>query len=129
MSAIRLRDRVRLGVVALLFLAAPTAGDIGSCNQKAEDLNATKFFENKQALDCDRCFECRLTTAACLAACGPATGAFPEGCFPLVHDGEVCLDALLLASCEDYASFMDDVSPTTPTECDFCPVRGTGGAP
>ncbi len=28
--------------------------------------------------------------------------------------------ALLAASCSDYASFVDDVAPTVPTECDFC---------
>lgn len=126
-SRIRVRDRVRLAVVALLFLAAPTAGDIGSCNTKAEDLDSTTFFVAKQALDCGRCIECTIGSKSCGAACTTEIqGAFPEGCYPLVRDGEVCLDALLAASCTDYQSFMADVGATIPTECDFCPP---GAAP
>jgi len=47
--------------------------------------------------------------------------SFPERCLPLVHDGEVCLRALLNASCGDYSQYMSDDSPTAPTECNFCP--------
>jgi hypothetical protein len=42
----------------------------------------------------------------------------------LVHDGEVCLRALEVAACDDYALFMDDVAPSLPTECNFCPAEG-----
>lgn len=120
--SIRPRELARLAIVALFFLAAPTAGDIGSCNQTAEDLDPGKFFEAKQNLDCDRCFDCAITTKACEVACGPTLPlSFPKGCYPLVHDGEVCLDVLEVASCSDYASYMADTGGTIPTECDFCP--------
>jgi hypothetical protein len=116
--------RAPLIVVALLFLAAPTAGDIGSCNQPADDLDANKFFGTKQDIDCQRCTECGFTTMTCARACGSIMGgAFPRGCYPVVHDGEVCLDALLAAGCEAYRDFIDDAAPTVPTECDFCPPR------
>jgi hypothetical protein len=115
---------VRVALVAIFFLAAPTAGDIGSCNQTATDLDAAKFFDAKQTLDCQRCNECQLLTKACDAACGPTQlTAFSYGCYPLVHDGEVCLDALEVASCGDFAQFMADQGATVPTECDFCPAR------
>jgi hypothetical protein len=114
----------RVALVAVFFLAAPTAGDIGSCNQTATDLDAAKFFNDKQTIDCERCDQCQLATQACQIACGPtAQIKFPKGCYPLVHDGEVCLDALQVASCTDYQSFMADQNATIPTECDFCPPR------
>ncbi|MFT3771904.1 MAG: hypothetical protein QM820_41375 [Minicystis sp.] len=121
----------RLALVAIFFLAAPTAGDIGSCNQTAVDLDAAKFFDAKQTVDCKRCDACGLTSGACQLACGPAQpAAFPKGCYPVVHDGEVCLDALQAASCADYQSYMADQGATIPTECDFCPVlpADTGAA-
>lgn len=119
---------LRVALVAVFFLAAPTAGDIGSCNQTATDLDAAKFFEAKQTLDCQRCIDCQLLTKACDTACGaPQTGEFPRACYPLVHDGEVCLDALRAASCTDYESFMADQDATVPTECDFCPPRAASG--
>jgi hypothetical protein len=40
-----------------------------------------------------------------------------------VHDGEVCLRVLLHASCDDYASYMNDRAPAAPSECQFCPLR------
>ncbi len=112
---------------ALLCLA-PTAGNIGSCGQEAVALDAGKFFANKQYIDCTQCTECALFTAQCEAACGAAavTGEFPEDCLPLVHDGEVCLDALRVASCDDYALYVADQGATIPTECNFCPLDGTG---
>ena len=119
--------RLPLGwlALALFFTAAPTAGDIGSCGQPPDDLDAAKFFGSKQATDCRRCGECGLDTKACERACAPALeqSAFPTGCWPLVHDGEVCLDALGAASCKDYAKYLADDAPTVPTECDFCPAR------
>jgi hypothetical protein len=122
---------LRALAVATLVLgatAAPTAGDIGGCGQEAVLLDAARFFEIKQVVDCERCTECTLFTRACDRACGTATieGSFPEGCYPLVHDGEVCIRALESTSCSDFADFVADSSPTIPTECDFCPVDEAG---
>jgi hypothetical protein len=124
--AARPLGRIVLLALFVLFAAAPTAGDIGSCGQPADDLDPVKFFESKQALDCRRCGECGISSAACDRACAPALeqSAFPTSCFPLVHDGEVCLDALGAASCKEYATYVSDASPTVPTECDFCPAGG-----
>jgi hypothetical protein len=119
----------KLGGVAIALLAmAPTAGNIGSCGQEAVPLDADKFFAAKQAIDCERCTDCPVFSKACDAACGPnrVTGDFPEECVPLVHDGEVCLDALSSASCSAYEAFMADADATIPTECDFCPVDASG---
>jgi hypothetical protein len=87
-------------------------------------LDVPKFFQLRKVVDCRRCTECHLDTKACVSACGrepPAVTTFPDDCYPLVHDGEVCLRALLDASCDDYASYVADESPSVPTECDFCP--------
>ncbi len=114
-------------IVAVLLCAAPVPGDIGSCAQPVQRLDARLFFDAKKSVDCRRCTECGLATAACGAACDDAASpptSFPDGCVPLVHDGEVCLRALLYASCDDYAGYMDDRSPQVPTECDFCPKGG-----
>jgi hypothetical protein len=118
----------KLCLVALTLLAAPTAGDIGSCGQEVVELDAVKFFREKQFIDCQKCRECDLSSKSCVAACNVALlveDSFPEHCFPLVHDGEVCLNALRSSSCDDYVGFMDDVAPSVPTECNFCPVGGT----
>jgi hypothetical protein len=117
-------------VVALIFGAAPTVGDVGSCGQTATALDARTFLAEKKALDCQRCQDCALTTQACTTACDPnavSTTQFPSTCFPLQHDGDVCLRALQVASCDDYTSFMSDVSPTVPSECDFCHLVPEGG--
>lgn len=116
------------GMLLLLFCLAPTAGNIGSCGQEAAVLDEGKFFANKQFIDCSRCTDCAVFTAQCARACGDIAviGTFPEGCVPLVHDGEVCLDALQVASCDDYASYMADEGATIPTECDFCPLDADG---
>jgi hypothetical protein len=121
------KDRLSLMAAALLLLAAPTVGDIGSCGQEVAELDAPKFFAEKRVVDCQRCVDCDLQTAYCTAACDRAgqldpNEAFPLDCYPLVHDGEVCLNALRSASCSAYASYVDDVAPTVPTECNFCPV-------
>ncbi len=123
--------RLLVALVAMLFLAGPTAGDIGSCSQKADDLSATKFFGDKQAIDCQQCTDCKITSMACDVACAAATKpatSFPDGCYPVVHDGEVCLDALLAASCDDYRHYMADQGSTVPTECNFCPPMTADGA-
>ncbi len=116
-------NRPLLLLVLLLFVAAPTAGDIGSCGQAVEELDAVKFFQGKRAIDCQKCTICELATDYCEQACfGELTqDSFDPDCFPLVHDGEVCLSALSAASCDDYAAYADDLAPTVPTECNFCP--------
>ncbi len=110
--------------VLLLFVAAPTAGDIGSCGQAIEELDPVKFFEGKRAIDCQKCTVCGLATQYCEEACfGDVTqGSFDPDCYPLVHDGEVCLSALSATSCDEYAAYVDDVAPSVPTECNFCPL-------
>ncbi len=113
----------------LVMCMAPSAGNIGSCGQEAEPLDAYKFFLKKQELDCQACQDCVLLTEACLAACTepvPTDVSFPEDCLPLVHDGEVCLDALSASGCADYSAFMASEGAIMPTECDFCPVTETG---
>jgi len=115
-------------VIVVLLCAAPVPGDIGSCGQPVQRLDAARFFGAKKIVDCRRCGECGLPSAACSSACdgkAPTDESFPEGCIPLVHDGEVCLRALLYASCDDYAGYVDDQSPQVPTECNFCPRGGS----
>lgn len=122
---IRAARWLRLLALVVFFTAAPTAGDIGSCNQDPIDLDPVKFFRAKASIDCARCDECGYQTKACAAACStPPARAFPKGCYPLVHDGEVCLDALLAASCGAYGVYIDDDAPVVPTECNFCPAEG-----
>ncbi|AKT40955.1 uncharacterized protein CMC5_051120 [Chondromyces crocatus] len=118
------RDIVRLALLLGLFVAAPVVGDIGSCGQTPEDLDAFKFFAIKAQLDCDRCTACGILSEACARACAPTLDgvAFPVGCYPLAHDGEVCLNALYAASCGAYEEYMADQGATTPTECNFCPL-------
>lgn len=123
---IRRRAVAELILALLFFCTAPTAGDIGGCGQRADNLDPEKFFSAKQSLDCERCTACQLTTKVCSRACQPGLveGDFPKQCEPLVHDGEVCLHALQAASCSTYASYVADEGATTPTECNFCPASG-----
>ncbi len=110
-------------ILALLSMA-PTPGDVGGCGQEATLMDAPTFFSNKKATDCERCDDCGLGSDACADACDPSVPfetEFPQGCLPLVHDGEVCLRALRYASCDDYRGFMSDVTPSVPSECNFCP--------
>jgi hypothetical protein len=115
--------RVLLAAGVALLCAAPTPGDIGGCGQRAELLDPPIFFASMQRMDCVRCQDCGLEGRRCDDACAGTPGQrdFPEGCFPLVHDGEVCLRALRYASCDDYAGYMSDTAPRVPTECNFCP--------
>lgn len=118
--------RLLAGIGAAALCLAPTPGDTGGCGQPAEPLDAQVFFATKKHLDCDRCEGCSLVSDTCFEACDPEVPApttFPEGCVPLVHDGEVCLRALLAASCGAYRGFTDDEAPRTPSECNFCPPR------
>jgi hypothetical protein len=116
---------VRLALAALFVLcAAPTPGDIGGCGQRVQPLGATPFFEAKKAIDCDKCHECSFSTDFCKQACDPASAPpedFPEGCKPLVHDGEVCLNALEATGCDDYEAYVKDEGREAPNECRFCP--------
>lgn len=122
---IRAAEILRLAMVLLLIVAAPTVGDIGSCGEDPADLNAAEFFKKKAEIDCARCAECGFETLTCSFACDPTKAAteFPEGCYPIVHDGDVCLRALHATSCESYSLFVADTGATTPTECNFCPLE------
>jgi hypothetical protein len=119
-------SRTQLGAlafVAVVFCAAPTVGDVGGCGREATALDEAQFSRARKIADCRRCAECALTPARCARACDPkqpGDAVFPATCHPLRHDGEVCLDALLAASCSDYASYVADEAPLTPPECDFC---------
>jgi hypothetical protein len=126
----RFRDglwaRLALSAIALMFCAAPVPGDVGGCGQAPSALDRQQFFESKRALDCVRCSECDVLSKRCEQACSaePPAEELPPGCDPLEHDGDVCLRALLDASCEEYRTFLRDTGAETPTECNFCP-RGT----
>jgi len=113
----------------LIFVVAPTPGDIGGCGQEAQLLDAKAFFYNKRLVDCRRCQDCGLESyyPYCKAACEDPESVpeeFPSGCMPLVHDGEVCLRALEHSSCKTYASYVKDDPRTRsmPSECNFCPL-------
>jgi hypothetical protein len=114
-------------LVLLLLCAAPVPGDVGGCGQEPRELDPEIFFVAKKQLDCQRCRGCDLISSTCTRACNgsdaPAV-AFPEGCVPVVHDGFVCLRALRYASCDEYATYVDDSAPSVPTECNFCPPQG-----
>jgi hypothetical protein len=117
-------------VLAFVAGAAPTVGDVGSCGTAASGLDVPAFLAERKALDCERCGDCGLVTLACASACdpkAPSAVTIPATCFPLQHDGDVCLRALEHASCGDYASFVSDDAPTVPSECDFCHVVPEAG--
>jgi len=114
-----------LALAAMFLCTAPTPGDVGGCAQEPQELDPELFFSNKDYIDCERCSECGFEGPICERACSDqlSQSAFPEGCLPLVHDGEVCLRALLDADCDEYAKYVDGDSPEIPLECNFCPVR------
>jgi hypothetical protein len=124
------RTRALLLLAALASLA-PTPGDIGGCGATVHALDAPLFFDAKRAIDCLGCERCSIETRACRLACrpGPAADAgvpsFAEHCYPLLHDGEVCLRALKAASCTEYRGYMADFAPEVPTECNFCPAESS----
>jgi hypothetical protein len=122
---------IRLAVVVLFFTAAPTVGNIGSCGQPPDEMDPVKFFIAKEQLDCKKCIDCELFSETCKRACEPALDQedFPRGCRPLVHDGEVCLDALQASDCNAYRQYTSDTAPIIPTECNFCPPCDDGGVP
>lgn len=124
MSSLRRLAR-RLGLVTVVLLcAAPTPGDIGGCGHPAADLDAEAFLREKYRVECDACRRCSLVGARCSQACAgeiDEPARFPEGCFPLAFDGAVCLRALEQAGCHDHQRYLNDVRPSMPSECDFCP--------
>lgn len=114
-------------VVAVLgvLLMAPTAGDTGACGRTATELEHDRYTHARKIEDCQRCEECGLDTARCTRACDPRALAeivLPPTCRPLYHDGEVCLRALAAASCDTFATYVDDSAPANPSECNFCLV-------
>ena len=124
-SAVSRGQLAIVAIAALVFGAAPTVGDVGGCGKTATDLSEARFQSARKQADCQRCNSCGLKTQRCVRACNkaePPDVGFPDTCHPLLHDGEVCLDALLAASCSDYATYVDDVDPAIPSECDFCRV-------
>lgn len=118
------RNHLFLWVIAILC-AAPTVGDVGSCNERATPLGAPEFFGARVDLECGKCRSCGLSTRECKNVCDEVKNKtyprnFPEGCHPVVHDGEVCLHALDALSCNDFGDVVSD-APIVPTECNFCP--------
>jgi hypothetical protein len=114
-----------VGTISVLFLMAPTVGDVGGCGVTAQPLTQGQFANARKQEDCKRCTQCKLGSDRCLASCDagvPSDYAFPDTCKPLYEDGLVCIRALAASSCDDYARYMDDTSPEAPTECQFCRV-------
>jgi hypothetical protein len=121
---------VTVALLALLFGAGATVGDVGSCGTTATALDIPEFAAQRKVLDCDKCTQCGFVTQTCERACNPSLPsdvAIPSTCFPLAHDGVVCLDALEATSCGAYAPFVSDTAPTTPSECQFCLDVPDGG--
>lgn len=119
------RRFVSLAIAATLGVlsAAPTAGDVGGCGVTVVELDEARFARARKLVDCQRCTECGITGQRCVSACDPKAPnevGFPPRCFPLYHDGEVCLNALLAASCDDYGLYVSDDVRAIPTECEFC---------
>jgi hypothetical protein len=128
----RRREIATVALLAVVFGAGPTVGDVGSCGTSATALDEKSFAAERKALDCSRCSQCGIVTQTCTDACDPkkpSTVAWPATCYPIEHDGQVCIDALEAASCSTYAGFVSDVAPTVPSECDFCHVIPEAGAP
>lgn len=124
---------VLVAVVAVTFLIAPTAGDVGGCGRTAEELDLARFSAVRRAIECERCGECGVSSTRCGRACDPSSPALDLGatCHPVEHDGDVCLRALQHTSCERFARAVADVGAEVPTECAFCrtgpPVEEEGG--
>lgn len=119
-----MRGATRLVVVVLGALCmAPTVGDVGGCGRQATDLDPQDWARARKEEDCDRCTACGIANDRCKRACDPKQPPeteLPATCKPLLHDGEVCLRALQAASCAKFATYVDDLAPATPTECEFC---------
>ena len=127
-NQIRKRDLVFASLLAVIFGAAPTVGDTGSCGKTAQEIDDKAFGAARKKLDCEHCTACGIKTDRCAAACDPLTPSdvsFGPTCRPLLHDAEVCLNALGASSCGDYAKWVSDDVRLVPSECDFC--RGVDG--
>lgn len=134
------RGSVAVAALFGVLTMAPTVGDVGGCGAEPTALDRDAYALARKDEDCARCTECRLATERCARACDPKATPeveLPATCRPLLRDGEVCVRALRAASCDAYATYMDDVAPAVPSECDFCrlpppasePMLGEGGAP
>lgn len=118
--------RAPVVVVLGVLCMAPTPGDVGGCGAEVTALDRDRFAAARKREDCLRCAECGLTTPRCARACDPKKApetAIPASCLPLQHDGEACLRALDAASCDAYATYVDEARPVTPSECGFCKVE------
>ncbi len=129
-----IRD-ARCGALVAMFLGwlcmAPTPGDVGGCGAEVTALDVEAFALSRKDLDCRRCQECGLTVPRCARACDPTKPtetSFPSTCKPIRHDGEVCLRALDVASCESFATYVDEQAPATPSECEFCKLAPAPGS-
>ena len=115
-----------LAVMVLgVMVMAPTVGDAGACGRTASELDRDTYASGRKSLDCRRCGECGITNDRCTRACDPSAlpdVELPATCQPLYFDGVVCLRALEAASCDAFATYVDDVGPAIPSECDFCKV-------
>ena len=121
-----------VALVLGLLCMAPTAGDVGGCGTEVKALNPLAFALARKDMDCERCTECGIQTARCQRACDPEKDVettIPATCQPLLHDGEVCIRRLNAASCDAYATYVDDLSPSTPSECEFCKLAPEGASP
>ena len=119
-------------VVTGVLSMAPTAGDVGGCGTEVKALDPLAFALARKDMDCERCRECGITTPRCQRACDPDKDpetSIPATCQPLQHDGRVCIRALSSASCDAYATYVDELSPSTPSECEFCKVVPQGPLP
>jgi hypothetical protein len=129
---IRRAEILVAAIVALAIFPAPTVGDVGGCGKTATTLDPGVFERARKSVDCERCNDCGIANDHCTRACDPKQPSdvdIPPTCHPVYHDGEVCIRALKAASCSDYVSYVDDVAPTIPSECDFCRIPPDGGAP
>lgn len=103
--------------------AAPTPGDVGGCGSEVRLLDRDAYARARKTQDCRRCEECAIQSDRCTRACDAASQpetVVPASCRPLFHDGEVCLRARADVSCATFARYVDDSSPTSPSECEFC---------
>jgi len=123
---------IRIAVVVLGALSmAPTAGDIGGCGSEVKALDPLAFALARKDMDCERCRQCSISSGRCERACDPSKPvetSIPSTCQPLLHDGEVCLRALRAASCDAYRTYVDELAPSTPSECEFCKVVPGGSS-
>lgn len=118
--------RLALALTVVLFCAAPTPGDIGGCGQRVQPLDPDAFYGRKKDIDCSKCKDCSFSTNFCKSACDADVAPlseFPEGCDPIVHDGEVCLNALEATGCGEYEAYVKDEAREAPNECRFCPAE------